>query len=147
MKSATLPGGEPIPVVGLGTWEFGGGMSPDRSRDQEAVLILQHALDIGYAHLDTAEMYGGGHTEELIGQALRGRDREKVIITTKVSPAHLSYRDVFTSLENSLRHLQTNYIDLYLIHWLSSRIPLQESFQALNEAVQRFWIGGKGDVS
>jgi diketogulonate reductase-like aldo/keto reductase len=112
-------------------------MSPNRSHDQETVEILRHALDIGYTHLDTAESYGGGHTEELIGQALQGRDRGKIFLTTKVSPSHIRYGDVLTSLEKSLRRLQTSYVDLYLIHWPSDRIPLEESFRALNEAVQR----------
>jgi diketogulonate reductase-like aldo/keto reductase len=112
-------------------------MSPNRSRDPETLAILRYALDIGYVHLDTAEMYGGGHTEELVGQALQGRDRAKVFITTKVTPAHLHYRDVLASLETSLHRLQTSYVDMYLIHWPSHSIPLEESFRALNEATQR----------
>jgi diketogulonate reductase-like aldo/keto reductase len=137
MKYATLPDGEQIPVIGLGTWSFGGGMSSNRSHDRETVATLRYALELGYSHLDTAEIYGGGHTEELIGQALQGLDRGQLFITTKVSPSHLRYQDILTSLENSLKRLQTGYMDLYLIHWPSGRIPLEESFRALNEAVQR----------
>lgn len=137
MKYAILADGEQIPIIGLGTWSFGGGMSPNRSHDRETVEALRYAMELGYTHLDTAEIYGGGHTEELIGQALQGWDRGKIFITTKVSPSHLRYQDVLASLENSLRRLQTDAIDLYLIHWPSQSIPLKESFRALNEAVQR----------
>jgi diketogulonate reductase-like aldo/keto reductase len=137
MKYALLPGGDQIPVIGLGTWSFGGGMSPNRSHDREAVATLRFALEIGYTHLDTAEMYGGGHTEELIGQALQGLDREQIFLTTKVSASHLRYIDVLASLQSSLNRLRTEYVDLYLIHWASNHIPPAETFRALNEAVNR----------
>lgn len=137
MKYETLANGERIPVIGLGTWNIGGGMSADRSRDRQMVDLLRTALDMGYRHFDTAEMYGGGHTEELLGRAIKGLEREEVFITTKVSPSNLRYAGVRQALEGSLRRLDTDYVDLYLIHWPSHSIPLEESFRALNEAVEQ----------
>ena len=90
-------------------------------------------IEMGYTHLDTAEAYGGTHTEELVGQAIRAFRREEVFITTKVSPEHLRYGDVLRACHDSLTRLGTGYIDLYLIHWPSTSIPLEESFRALNE--------------
>jgi diketogulonate reductase-like aldo/keto reductase len=137
MKYARLPNGEEIPVLGLGTWDIGGGMSPDRSRDRQAKEALHEAIETGYTHFDTAESYGGGHTEELLGEVLSGYNREDFFITTKVSPSHLRYPDALRALEGSLKRLQTDYVDLYLIHWSSRTIPLEESFRALNELVER----------
>jgi len=137
MKYATLYNGEAIPVLGLGTWDIGGGMSADRSRDAQAKQALRDAIEIGYTHFDTAEAYGGGHTEELVGEVLAGYNRKSFFITTKVSPSHLRYRDVLRALEGSLKRLKMDYVDLYLIHWPNRQIPLEETFQALNQLVER----------
>lgn len=136
MKMIPFDGGVKLPVIGLGTWSMGGGMSAVPSRDRQALAALQAALDLGYTHIDTAEMYAAGHTEELVGQAIKGRDRSRLFLTTKVSPSHLRPQDLQRSLESSLRRLGTDYIDLYLIHWPSNSIPLVEPFPALNRAVQ-----------
>jgi diketogulonate reductase-like aldo/keto reductase len=136
MKTRQLPGGEAIPVIGLGTWSMGGGMSPAPSQDNQALKALQAALDLGYTHIDTAEMYAAGHTEELIGRAIRGRDRQQLFLTTKISPSNLRPADVRRSLEGSLRRLGTDYVDLYLIHWPSGSIPVEEPFSVLNQAVR-----------
>jgi diketogulonate reductase-like aldo/keto reductase len=93
---------------------------------------------LGYTHFDTAEIYANGHTEELLGQAIReaGITRESLFITSKVDPANLRYRDVLASCEKSLRRLGLDYLDLYLIHWPSRGIPLEETFRALNQLVR-----------
>lgn len=137
MKYASLPGGGRIPVLGLGTWGFGGGTSAVHSRDEEWVRTLNQAIEMGYTHFDTAEMYGGGHTEELLGRAIQETPREDLFITSKVDPGHLRYDQVHTALDGSLKRLGTDYLDLYLIHWPNSRVPLEETFRALNEAVKR----------
>ena len=136
MKYETLNGTK-IPKIGFGTWSIGGGMSPDRSKDARSLAALQSALELGYRHFDTAEMYASGHSEELLGQAVckSGIPRGELFITSKVSASHLHYDDVLRSCENSLRHLGMDYLDLYLIHWPSSSIPLSETLRALNQLV------------
>lgn len=135
MRYETLPDGAPIPVLGLGTWQFGGESTADHSRDGEFVDTLQQLIAMGYTHIDTAEGYAQGHAEELVGIAMRDMPRADLFITTKISPSHLRYDDVFTAIDGSLRRLQTDYVDMYLIHWPSTDIPLDESFRALNKLV------------
>lgn len=110
-------------------------MTPNRSLDSQSLLALRTALEVGYTHFDTAEMYASGHSEELIGQAVResGMTRENLFIATKVHPSHLNYEDVLTACENSLRRLQMDFIDLYLIHWPSAGMKLADAFRALNK--------------
>ena len=137
MKYETLHN-QRIQKIGFGTWSIGGGMSPDPSRDARSLVALRSALKIGYTHFDTAEMYASGHSEELLGQAVResGIPRKELFITSKVSASHLRYDDLLNSLENSLCHLGMDYLDLYLIHWPSRGIPLKETFRALNQLVR-----------
>lgn len=127
-----------LPKIGFGTWEIGGGSHPDPTKDAASLTALRAALEVGYTHFDTAETYADGHSEELLGRALRETNtpREKVFITTKVSPEHLSYDDVLKSCEKSLRRLRMDYVDLYLIHWPSMRMNLPEAFRALNKLVR-----------
>lgn len=136
MRYETLYDGTQIPVLGLGTWRIGGGMSPDHSRDDHYVNIVRAAIEMGYTHIDTAEMYGKGHTEELVGEAIAPFERDDLFITTKVWRTNLRYRDVLDAFDGSLRRLGTDYVDLYLIHWPSSSIPLEETFRAFNELVE-----------
>ncbi|OGO33965.1 MAG: hypothetical protein A2Z03_10345 [Chloroflexi bacterium RBG_16_56_8] len=128
-----------IPKLGFGTWSIGGGMSADRSRDASSLAALRSALELGYTHFDTAESYADGHTEELIGSAFRETNtrRERVFITSKVKPEHLAFNDVQIACENSLRRLNTDYLDLYLIHWPRSGMNLEETFRALNLLVRQ----------
>lgn len=134
MKYVTLYDGTTLPVIGLGTWNMGGGMSPNPSQDGFALRALRYALEFGYTHLDTAEMYANGHTEELIGQSIRGVERSRLFLTTKVQPHNLSYTGLQRSLEGSLRRLGVETVDLLLIHWPSRSHPLEETFRAMNEA-------------
>lgn len=135
-KFETLYDGKKIARMGLGTWNMGGGMSPNYSKDRLALEALQAALEMGYTHIDTAESYAAGHTEELVGQAIKDFDRQQLFITTKVSPSNLRYGDVHRAVKGSLKRLGTDYLDLYLIHWPSGSIPLDEGFRALNELVE-----------
>jgi len=127
-----------IPKIGFGTWTFGGQGSADPSVDEESLRALRSALDLGYTHFDTAEGYAGGHSEELVGRAIRdsGVPREKLFITTKVSPEHLQYADVLCCCAASLRRLGMDYVDLYLIHWPRVGMKLAETFRALNQLVR-----------
>lgn len=135
MRYRELHDGSLIPVIGLGTWRMGGGMQPDFSQDELVLHALRNALLMGYTHIDTAEMYGGGHTEELIGQVIRDFDRVSLFITTKVWHTNLKYADVLRACEGSLQRLGTDYLDLYLIHWPNSSVPLEDTFRGLNELV------------
>ncbi|HSN74966.1 MAG TPA: aldo/keto reductase [Anaerolineae bacterium] len=135
MRTVTLYDGAQLPVMGLGTWAMGGRSRPDPSQDQRALQALAAAFAIGYTHIDTAEMYANGHAEELVGQALRHTDRQRIFLTTKVRPPNLSYRRTLESIDGSLRRLGVEQIDLFLIHW-RDQTPLEETFRALNEAVQ-----------
>ena len=134
MKYETVHG-VTLPKIGFGAWSIGGDSHPDLGRDAASLTALRSALEIGYTHFDTAEAYASGHSEELIGQAIREtkRKREDLFITTKVSPEHLSYDDVLRSNENSLRHLGMDYVDLYLIHWPGTWSNYKDTFRALNK--------------
>lgn len=128
--------GVKIPCIGIGTWGIGGGFTPDYSRDKEFVELLIEGIKLGLTLIDTAEMYGAGHTEELIGEAIKYFPREDVFIITKVLPKNLRYKDVIKSAEGSLKRLNTDYIDLYLIHAPNPRIPLKETIEAMEKLVE-----------
>ncbi|MDW8043919.1 MAG: aldo/keto reductase [Nitrososphaerota archaeon] len=130
---------ELIAEIGLGTWRMGGGPRPDHSRDRECVEAIRYAVQLGMTHVDTAEMYGGGHSEELVGEAIRDFPRDEVFVATKVWPTNLRYDQVLRSCEMSLRRLGLKYVDLYMIHWPSDEVPLRESMRAL----ERLYKEGK----
>lgn len=127
-----------LPKIGFGTWKIGGESSPNPAWDSQSLTALRSALEIGYTHFDTAEYYAAGHSEELVGRAVRESNtkRENLFITSKVSPEHLIYDDVFKSCESSLRRLKMDYIDLYLIHWPGRGMKLEKTFPALNKLVR-----------
>lgn len=137
MKYETLPT-VTLPKIGFGTWKIGGGSFPDLKTDPVSLAALHSAIETGYTHFDTAEMYANGHAEELLGLAIRDSQvrRESLFITSKVTPSHLQYDDVLRSCEKSLRCLQMEYIDLYLIHWPSAGMKLPDTFRALNKLVR-----------
>lgn len=128
-----------IPKIGFGMWRIGGDSYPDPSLDSNSMTALRTALEAGYTHFDTAEAYASGHSEELLGRAIRETNtpRENIFITTKISPEHLASEQVFRSCENSLRRINVEYVDLYLIHWPPrSSTQLDEAFRALNQLVR-----------
>jgi diketogulonate reductase-like aldo/keto reductase len=127
-----------LPKIGFGTWKIGGGSHADLKTDPVSLTALHTAIETGYTHFDTAEMYANGHSEELLGKAVRESQvkREALFITTKVTPSHLRYDDVLKACDASLRRLQMDYIDLYLIHWPSAGMKLEDTFRALNELVR-----------
>jgi len=132
MEFKSLTHSTKIPVLGLGTWSMGGGMISDTTYDNENIYAIKTAIELGITHIDTAEMYGHGHAEELVGEAIKDFNRETLFITTKVSPENLRYNDVIASAKESLKRLKTEYIDLYLIHVPNPKIPIQETMKALN---------------
>jgi diketogulonate reductase-like aldo/keto reductase len=122
--------GQRIPVLGLGTWGIGGLMSRHVGRDEESLRALQLGLELGMLFIDTADMYAGGHSEEIVAKTVNSR-RDQVFIATKVSPEHLHYGEVIKSCESSLKRLETNYIDLYQVHWPNPSIPISETMKAM----------------
>lgn len=124
-----------IPALGLGTWLMGGGHEADYSEDQEAIQAIKSAIDLGYDHIDTAEYYGNGHCEELVGEAIKDINRQRLFITSKVWTTNLKYRDVISAAKRSLKRLGTDYIDLYLIHSPSETIPISETMKAFDYLV------------
>ena len=127
MHSVKLPSGESVPCFGMGTWQIG----DDPKTRAEEIATLQLGLDLGAALIDTAEMYGEGRSEQLIGEAIRGR-RDQVFLVTKVYPHNASQRDCSAACERSLRRLQTDRIDLYLLHW-RGQVPLGGAGVASNQ--------------
>jgi diketogulonate reductase-like aldo/keto reductase len=127
-----------IPKIGFGMWRIGGDSYPDPQLDSRSMTALRTALEIGYTHFDTAEAYADGHSEKLLGRAIRetNTNRESLFITTKISPEHLQLEQIFRSCENSLRRLNTEYVDLYLIHWPRVGLKFEEIFRALNHLVR-----------
>jgi diketogulonate reductase-like aldo/keto reductase len=130
MKHIPLPCGESVPALGLGTWCMG----DDPARRAEELATLRLGLDLGLTLIDTAEMYGEGASEQLVGEAIRGR-RDEVFVVTKVYPHNASRRAMPAACEGSLRRLGIETIDLYLLHW-SGSVPIGETVQAF-EALQR----------
>ena len=94
MEFKELSAGVSIPVIGTGTWGLGGKHSADFSNDESSVAAIRAAIDLGMTHIDTAEYYGAGHTEELVGQAIKSYERSNLFITTKVYKTHLRKIDL-----------------------------------------------------
>lgn len=117
-------------VVAMGCWAIAGDSTWGPQDEAESIATIEAALDAGVNFFDTAEAYGDGHSELVLGRALAGR-RHEAAIATKVNSSHLSGDGVQRSCERSLQRLQTDYIDLYQIHWPSRTVPLAETMEAL----------------
>lgn len=145
VPTVKLPSGDQIPALGQGTWFMG----DDGQRRKDEIAALRLGIDLGMSLIDTAEMYGSGASEELVGEAIAGR-RDEVFLVSKVLPSNAAKTDVITACEKSLRRLGTDRLDLYLLHW-RSRTPLSETlegFAALAEAGKiRNWGVSNFDVS
>jgi len=124
-----------VSSLGMGTWGIGGGYwSPDYSMDKEWVEALRTGIQLGMTLIDTAEMYGGGHAEEIVGAAIKGFKREDLFIVSKVWPTNAAYENVLRSATASSKRLGT-YIDLYLLHWPSDIAPVCETIRAFEKLV------------
>ncbi|MDB5814121.1 MAG: aldo/keto reductase [Rhodocyclales bacterium] len=124
MKTVKLPSGENVPALGMGTWNMGN-LGTQRA---EEIATLQLGVSLGLRLIDTAEMYGEGDAEILVGEAIAGR-RDDVFLVTKVYPHNATRRGMIAACERSLRRLRTDRIDLYLLHWRGS-VPLTETLDA-----------------
>jgi len=130
MKSISLPCGETVPVLGQGTWKI----ADDPAKRNEEIAALQYGIDLGATLIDTAEMYGEGAAESLVGEAIIGR-RDEVFLVSKVYPHNASSEAMRRSCEASLRRLRVETLDLYLLHWQGS-VPMSETIGAF-ESLQR----------
>jgi epoxyqueuosine reductase len=124
--------GSEVARIGQGTWDI----PESGARRQEAVAALRRGIELGMTHIDTAEMYGGGRVEEIVGEAIAGIDRAALFLTTKVLPSNASYDGTIAACERSLRALGTEYVDLYLLHWPSA-YPIRETMRAFEALVQQ----------
>jgi len=144
MRKTKLPSGTAVPVLGQGTWYMG----DDAHRRADEIASLRLGLDLGMTLIDTAEMYGDGASEKLVGEAIAGR-RDEVFLVSKVLPSNASRSGTIAACERSLRRLGTDCIDLYLLHW-RGRTPFAETiaaFEALQDAGKiRHWGVSNMDV-
>src|SRR5947208_111422 len=119
-----------MPVFGLGTWQMGGRKTRDpQNDDARDITAIRKAIELGITHIDTAESYADGYAETLTGRAIQGFARSKLFIATKIRPENLSPDNIFRSCEASLKRLQVNYLDLYLIHSPNLEVPIEESLK------------------
>jgi diketogulonate reductase-like aldo/keto reductase len=142
MDKRTLGPAE-VPVIGQGTWNI------DEARDRKAAIeTLRRGIDLGMTHIDTAEFYGSGASESMVGEAIAGR-RDDVFLVSKVMPQNASRKGTITACERSLAFLKTAYLDCYLLHW-RGRYPLAETFEAFAQLKQegkiRSWGVSNFDV-
>ncbi|MDE1853892.1 MAG: aldo/keto reductase [Thaumarchaeota archaeon] len=117
----------------MGTWRIGSYRSSEEREGQ--VLALRRGIELGINHIDTAEMYASGRSEEVVGEAVKDI-RKDVFIASKVAPGHLHYDDVLRSCRASLQRLQTSHIDLYQVHWPDPSVPIQETMSAMERLVK-----------
>lgn len=131
MQTVALASGERVPALGLGTWNMG----DKRELRREEIAALQLGLDLGLKLIDTAEMYGEGNSEELIGEAIAGR-RDQAFLVSKVYPHNATRKGAVAACERSLRRLRTDHLDLYLLHWRGNVAFAEtlEAFTALQAA-------------
>jgi len=131
VKRIKLPSGASIPTLGQGTWCMG----DDKRRRSGEIRALRVGLDLGMTLIDTAEMYGDGASEELVGEAIAGR-RDEVFLVSKVLPSNASAAATIAACERSLRRLGTDRIDLYLLHWRGGT-PLEETLAGFEQLVRQ----------
>lgn len=138
MKTVRLSSEKFVPALGQGTWRMG----ENRTKRSMELAALRRGIDLGMTLIDTAEMYGEGATEELIGEAIEGR-RDKVFIVSKVYPHNGTLRGAVAACERSLKRLRIDHLDCYLLHWRGS-VPLAETLEAFQSLKTAGKIGDYG---
>ncbi len=123
--------GAGVPIIGQGTWDI-----PERgAASAQAIAALRRGIELGMTHLDTAEMYGAGRAEEILGEAIAPFPRDALFVASKVLPSNATFKGTLAACERSLRRLKVDYLDLYLLHWPSEH-PLEETMRALEGLVE-----------
>jgi diketogulonate reductase-like aldo/keto reductase len=130
MKTIDLPSGQTIPALGMGTWQMG----ESSDQRQREISALRHGLDLGMNLIDTAEMYGEGGAEEIVGETI-APNRSSVFLVSKVYPHNATRQGTIAACDRSLKRLKTDYLDLYLLHWRGS-VPLAETLEAFHTLKQ-----------
>ncbi|GBR01257.1 aldo/keto reductase [Acetobacter oeni] len=133
-----LRNGTEVPALGMGTWNMG----DNAARRSEELESLRTGIELGLRVIDTAEMYGNGRSENVVGEAISGI-RDKVFLVTKVLPSNGSRKGVAQACRNSLNRLKTDHIDLYLLHWRGA-VPLAETIEAFEKLRDEGLIGSWG---
>lgn len=124
-----------VSAVGFGAWQAGKrGWGSDYT-DEDSVNAIRFALESGVNLIDTAEIYGNGHSEEVVSRAIKDFPREEIVIATKISASHFKFDNVLKAAEHSLRRLGTDYIDLYQLHWPDGYIRISETISAMEKLV------------
>jgi diketogulonate reductase-like aldo/keto reductase len=145
VRTVSLASGEGVPALGQGTW----GMGEQKKRRAHEIAALKLGLDLGMTLIDTAEMYGDGGAEEVVGEAVAGR-RDEVFLVSKVLPHHATRRGTVAACHASLKRLRAEQLDLYLLHWREG-VPLEETLEAfatLNRSGDiRYWGVSNFDTS
>ncbi|ROS62524.1 diketogulonate reductase-like aldo/keto reductase [Frigoribacterium sp. PhB160] len=136
--TVTFPNGTTAPALGQGTWNMG----DDPRRRPAELEALRTGLDLGLTLVDTAEMYGSGRSEQLVGEAIAGR-RDEVFLVSKVLPGNASRRGTVDACHASLERLGTDHLDLYLLHWRGGH-PLADTVEAMEALVAEGAVGGWG---
>jgi diketogulonate reductase-like aldo/keto reductase len=135
IRGVRLPIGDVVPALGQGTWH----LADDPARRESAIAALRTGIDLGMTLIDTAEVYGDGDAERLVGEAIHGRLRTGLHLVSKVWPTHASEAGTIAACHASLRRLATDYLDLYLLHW-PSHFPLEETIAGFD------WLRHAGDI-
>ena len=133
------PTGASVAVIGQGTWRMG----EESPRRKDEVAALRLGIELGMTHIDTAEMYADGGAERVVAEAMAGQ-RDRIFLVSKVLPSNASRAGTIRACEASLRRLQTDHLDVYLLHWWSERHPVEDTMGAMVELVQRGltrWVG------
>lgn len=133
MKTIVLPNGRILPRMGLGTWRI----RDDVDKEAKEIDAIRYGIDQGIRILDTAEMYGEGKSEILLGKAIQGFPRKELFLVSKIYPHNCNASRFFSSLEKSLKRLGTDYLDLYLLHWRTGRVDLKETVSLMEKAKAR----------
>jgi diketogulonate reductase-like aldo/keto reductase len=141
MIETKIINGFKVHPIGIGTWQMGGGLFEDRTafanyeQDQSEIKAIRYALSLGQNHIDTAQFYGAGHTEEIVGQAIAGFDRAKIFLASKIWKSHATRKAVPHAVEQMLKRLNTSYLDLLYIHAPWAEVSVDECLLGICDAI------------
>lgn len=138
-NTVKLKNGIVVPALGQGTWYLG----DSKAKRKDEIEAVQTGIDLGMTLIDTAEMYGSGRSEELVGEAIKDFDREKLFLVSKVLPSNANRANMRRACENSIERMKASYLDLYLYHWRGGT-PLKETVDCLEELVNEGLIKSWG---